>query len=127
MLQTLKGVKKVPLFPKAGQGFNSQVVKSHSTVTIAYDDEFRIIMYCSKKDKKKRTKKTKSIKLYYEDLLAAMSSLVSGNLRRPPCTDTDARRLSSNGIPAVTGRKQAKGGRSKKRNRAGGDGGGGDE
>ena len=84
-------------------------------------------MYCSKKDKKKRTKKTKSIKLYYEDLLAAMSSLVSGNLRRPPCTDTDARRLSSNGIPAVTGRKQAKGGRSKKRNPAGGDGGGRDE
>ena len=128
MLQTLKGVKKVPLFPKAGQGFNSQVVKSHSTVTIAYDDEFRIIMYCSKEDKQnKKLKKTKSIKLYYEDLLAAMSSLVLGNLRRPPCTDTDARRLSSNGIPAVTGRKQAKGGRSKKRNRAGGDGGGCDE
>ena len=113
----------MPLFPKAGQGFDSQVVKSHSTVTIAYDDEFRIIMYCSKKNK--RTKK--SIKLYYEQLLAAMSSLVLGNFRRPPCTDTDARRLSSNGIPAVTGRKQAKGGRSKKRNRTGGDGGGGDE
>jgi hypothetical protein len=78
------------------------------------------MMYCSKQNKP-----TKSIKLYYEQLLDAMPSLVLGNLPRPPSTDTEAMRLSS-GIPAVTGRKQAKG-RSKKRDRAGCDGGGGDE
>ena len=120
MLQTLEGVKKVPLFPKGGQGFDPAVAKSHSTVTLAYDVCYRIMMYCSKQNKP-----TKSIKLYYEQLLAAMPSLVLGNLPRPPSTDTEAMRLSS-GIPAVTGRKHAKG-RSKKRDRAGCDGGGADE
>ena len=125
MLQTLEGVKKVPLFPKGGQGFDPAVAKSYSTVTIAYDVCFRILMYCSKQHK---NRPTKSIKLYYEQLLDAMSSLVLRNLPRPPSTATEAMRLLSlsSGIPAVTGRKQAKG-RSKKRNRAGCDGGGGDE
>ena len=118
MLQTLEGVKKVPLFPKAGQGFDPEVVKSHSTVTVAYDDRFRIIFYCSKQKQRNTTKK---IKLYYEQLLDAMSSLALRNLPRPPSTDKEARQLSSSGIPAVTGSKQAKGGRSKKRDRAGGD------
>jgi hypothetical protein len=115
MLQTLEGVKKVPLFPKAGQGFDPDVVKSHSTVTVAYDAHFRIILYCPKGDKHRPHK---SIKLYHEQLHAtAMSSLVLRNLPRPPSTDTEAMQLSSDGIPAVTGRTQTLGNRSRKRDR----------
>ncbi len=121
MLQTLEGVRKVPLFPKAGQGFDPEVVKSHSTVTIAYDAQFRIIMYCSKPSKRRAF----NIKLYYEQLLATMSIQFLRMLRRPPSTDKEARLLSSGGIPAITGRKQTTGGTLKKRDRAGSDGGGG--
>ncbi len=101
------------------------MVKIHSTVTIAYDAQFRIIMFCTKPYRKYRSRKR--IKLYYEQLLAAMSSQVLMNLRRPPSTDTEARLLSADGIPAITGRKHTPGGGCQKRDRDGGDGGGGAE
>lgn len=91
---------QVPIFPKAGQGFDATVGKLYSTVTVCYDPQFRIVLYCPADDGRTSSKGEKIEKLYHEQLCDA---LLLSALVRPPATETGAVALASDGIPAVAG------------------------
>ncbi len=105
MLQALPGVTKIPLFPKAGKGFDPAVTKAYSTVTVAFDKHYRLIVFSSLQPQ--GPKKKKSNKLHHEQLRAALPVERVEPLR-PPATAEGAAALAPGGIPAVCGVSQAK-------------------
>jgi hypothetical protein len=102
---------QVPIFTQTAAGFSgSKTGKLRSTVTVAYDEQFRIMVFAPKESGRQ-----KDVTYWDQDSLhrALTAAGLGGQLATEPfpTTSAEASKLVSDGRPAAAGGRQAKHGR----------------
>jgi hypothetical protein len=100
MVQVLPGVTRVPIFPK-GRAVGSNDTKTASSITVSFDNLFRLMMHAPTGDSYgHRRRKPKIIKRFLFQLLIAKGMSPS---QRYVSTAAEAGRLAAGGRPPVSG------------------------
>ena len=102
---------QVPIFTHTAAGFSgSKAGKLRSTVTVAYDEQFRVMVFAPKE-----TGRHKDVTSWDQDSLhrALTAAGLGGQLATEPfpTTSAEASKLVSDGRPAAAGGRQARHGR----------------
>ena len=102
MVQVLPGVTRVPIFPK-GRAVGSNDTKTASSITVSFDNLFRLIMHAPTGDRYvhgNEKRKPKIIKRFLFQLLIAKCMSPSQSY---VSTAAEAGRLAAGGRPPVSG------------------------
>jgi hypothetical protein len=97
----LEGVRRVPIFPKGGNG-GEKVLPVYSTLTVCYDSAGRLVLFAPGKNRshQKKGAQVKYVRRYHVELAEALSLRLDIG-EEPPSTKDAACLLSADGRGAV--------------------------